>query len=622
MFEAHFACFNTQLKDKDSRASANVPPPTDSPAPISPKDSTPPTIAPTPTTSTPSPTKNGGAWVLTDAPTGDGSPSANPSTGSPTTPAPTTATPTASTIAPATNFPTTSDNSPVKDYIVSISLQGGTEFEDPNSYQSKALNFVLAYYGPSLTQEAEEMKQLYALSCLYYNTYGVSNLATDQFWLPKLPQGSALPGWRDDDRWMTTPSSSSGGDDDHFCSWFGLTCTNQRVSIIDLHDNRMSGSLPPELGLLQSSLWYLDVHENFIANIGPEQHTFLKDLTKLQYLSIGSTYFANDGIPTELFALTNLVELDISYMLWYGDLGGDGWGQLEKLESISMGGNEYNSSLPEALVTLPNLMYLYSEFTNLEGSLDFIARMPKVEQLWIDLNPMSGSIPTTIGTVQTLKSLSATECELEGSIPSELGSLDQLKQLWMSHNRLTGTIPSELSNLPTLELLHLQDNDLTGSMPQEVCDEVFPFGRISSLQVDCGGDDVDDESSIDAARRVFVLRRLGFDDGLDKSEGSDDVFLLLPVSEVIPNNRSLFSSKFGHRRSRTAALLIGQMVHSSSNLHHTIRIMPTLSRLFCRRYGRMLEAKCWLMKINQQYTARDATVTSQLTFGELVSPMV
>jgi hypothetical protein len=416
--------------------------------------------------STDPPTATGGALVLTDAPTETGG--ALILTDAPTE---------------ATDFPTFAPN-PVRDYIVSISINGGNEFLFPATYQSKALNWILTQQLPSLpnlTME-QQSKQLYALGCLYYSTFGVANLATDKFWLPNLPDGiTRLPEWLDDDGWMTDAATLCSG-------WYGIVCDdNNRVGAIELRDNRLSGSIPPELALLKESLWYLDVRDNLVANIGAPAHTFLSKLTNLEYLLIGSTYFVYDGIPNEVFALTKLVELDISYMLWYGELGSNGnlWGNLQNLQTLTMGGNEYNSTLPEALVTLPNLRYLYADFTNVEGNLDFVSRMPRIEQLWIDMNTMTGTIPSSIGSVQTLRSLSFTECNIKGPIPTEFGNMSNLKELWMSHNKLTGEIPVEFSKISTLQRLHLQGNDLIGDMPAEICFRVFPFGRITSLQVDC-----------------------------------------------------------------------------------------------------------------------------------------
>jgi Leucine-rich repeat (LRR) protein len=234
-------------------------------------------------------------------------------------------------------------------------------------------------------------------------------------------------------------------------------------------------------------LFYLNIKSNVVGNFGPESHSFIGQLTNLNYLFLGNTYFVYNGIPDEIQYLTELVELDISYMLWYGSLDTNPhiWKPLTKLESLVMGGNDYNSNLPQELVTLPNLKYLYAEYSNVEGNLDFVAQMPKIQQLWIDQNNIQGTIPASIGSSITLKSFSVTKCNIGGSLPPQIGDIASLEELWVSYNQLTGTIPKEFANILMLERLHMQGNLLEGEMPAELCSSIYPFGRLEKLQADC-----------------------------------------------------------------------------------------------------------------------------------------
>lgn len=54
--------------------------------------------------------------------------------------------------------------------------------------------------------------------------------------------------------------------------------------------------------------------------------------------------------------------------------------------------------------------------------------------------------------------------QLTGSIPSELGNLANLTELWLSNNRLSGALPAELARL-SLGYLFLAGNTLTGCVP-------------------------------------------------------------------------------------------------------------------------------------------------------------
>ena len=58
---------------------------------------------------------------------------------------------------------------------------------------------------------------------------------------------------------------------------------------------------------------------------------------------------------------------------------------------------------------------------------------------------------------------------LSGTVPSEIGLLTSMRELDLSFNRFTGTIPSELGRLTKLSGLHLESNSIVGRVPDQVC---------------------------------------------------------------------------------------------------------------------------------------------------------
>ena len=67
--------------------------------------------------------------------------------------------------------------------------------------------------------------------------------------------------------------------------------------------------------------------------------------------------------------------------------------------------------------------------------------------------------------------------QLTGSIPSEIGNLANLEGLGLDWNQLTGSIPSEIGNLTNLEYLNLGNNQLTGEIPESICDLNIGFSN-------------------------------------------------------------------------------------------------------------------------------------------------
>ena len=78
---------------------------------------------------------------------------------------------------------------------------------------------------------------------------------------------------------------------------------------------------------------------------------------------------------------------------------------------------------------------------------------------------LNGRIPSGLGHLDRLVSLSLRRNRLTGRIPPELGNLVSLRHLALSFNALTGTIPPELAKLEALEELWLENNRLTGPVP-------------------------------------------------------------------------------------------------------------------------------------------------------------
>eukprot|EP00536_Pseudo-nitzschia_multiseries_P014751 jgi/Psemu1/262404/estExt_Genewise1Plus.C_7630022 len=274
--------------------------------------------------------------------------------------------------------------------------------------------------------------QLYALACIYYATYSVKSEWTDVNFGADL----ALPGWYSSRGWL-------GSAEDVCSDWHGLTCDDRgRISKIVLDTNGLTGAFPPEVALL------------------------------------------HDGIPPAIGKLTKLKELDFSNTLFFGKLDGAVFENLVDLRYLAMDGNSYHSALPSELVQLPSLEFLYVGFSFVEDNLDFVSRMPKIRELWVDDNPdLKGTIPSSMGT--TLASFSASNCGFTGSIPTEIGSLSGMVQLWLNDNELTGEIPSEFGTVVTLEILNLQGNQLEGEMPASICARKRPFGRLEELGADC-----------------------------------------------------------------------------------------------------------------------------------------
>ena len=231
------------------------------------------------------------------------------------------------------------------------------------------------------------------------------------------------PNWRGRTNWLS---------DRPLGEWFGVT-TNAagRVTRLELRyrdgdliwPNRLSGSIPPELG----------------------------NLSALTYLHIWGGTGLSGSIPSELGNLSNLTSLSLSFNSLSGSIP-SALGNLTSLEFLRLSGNQLSGPIPDELGNLPNLELLGLSDNRLSGGIPSkLGNLSKLEYLWLRYNRLSGSIPPELGNLGNLVTLDLRNNLLSGSIPPELVNLSRTR-LFLSDNQLTGCIPAGLRNGRTHDL--------------------------------------------------------------------------------------------------------------------------------------------------------------------------
>ena len=119
---------------------------------------------------------------------------------------------------------------------------------------------------------------------------------------------------------------------------------------------------------------------------------------------------------------------------------------------------------PEGRVTRLNLAGL-----GLNGRIPSdLGRLDGLVSLSLRRNRLTGPIPPELGDLASLKHLNLSYNALTGGIPPDLAKLENLEELWLKYNRLTGAVPAALGDLE-LSTLHLSGNDFD-SVPSELTD--------------------------------------------------------------------------------------------------------------------------------------------------------
>jgi Leucine-rich repeat (LRR) protein len=316
--------------------------------------------------------------------------------------------------------------------------------------------------------------QRYSLACIYFATNTAYNSRLNDKFDKNMKE---IPSWKREERWLTSNNE---------CDWFGVKCLDGIVNTISLPANGLSGSVPPEIKLLDLGLTYLDLSENKISSEG-EGLSWMSALTMLTHLDFHQCNFFHSGVPLYMASLSRLEYLDLSYTLLSGEIQGTIFSPMSNLTYLSMGGISFNGAIPTEIITLPQLKYFYIESADLIDNISFVVDFVAIKEIWLDNNPnLIGTIPDAIGSLTTLISLSISGCGITGTIPQSLGMLTGMNQLWLYNNSLTGPIPEELSSLSELRTLHVENNNLQGAMPSSICKLRDTFGGyLSSLASDC-----------------------------------------------------------------------------------------------------------------------------------------
>ena len=277
-------------------------------------------------------------------------------------------------------------------------------------------------------------------------------------------------------------SGETDHDSDH-CDWSGITCNEEghviavyyrasgelsklkfssfpSLRTIDLHDGRLSGRIPHQIGSLTKVI-YLDLSRNELSGSIPDQ---IAALTKLTYLDLSRNELSG-SIPPQINTLTSLNYLDLSHNELNGRIPQQ-IGTLIRLTHLDLYSNELSGSIPDEIDTLTELAYLDLSNNVLNGSIPHqLGALAKLTYFDLSWNELSGDIPSSFGHLSNLISLCLNNNQINGPIPEDIGNLEDLVDLDLSSNSISGKIPSQIQNLKRLENLNLSRNKLSGAIP-------------------------------------------------------------------------------------------------------------------------------------------------------------
>ena len=226
----------------------------------------------------------------------------------------------------------------------------------------------------------------------FIGSYSCSHSSLEINVLKSLYQATKGDQWEENQNWMdyTVP----------ICSWYGIECAGDRldnntITAINLGDNSLDGSMPPEVFEMP-----------FLRNLNLKENDLVMT-------------FGNIDKAENLESLY-ISDIDLANI--------DGIGRAPALKELHLTANELRGKLPR----------------------DFWALSDTIEDLYIAYNSFTGTLSTEFGRMKNLVNFYAYDNEFTGSIPAEFASLPNLQNLVLAENKLSGTLSEDFSYMPKL----------------------------------------------------------------------------------------------------------------------------------------------------------------------------
>eukprot|EP00934_Nitzschia_sp_Nitz4_P001758 Nitzschia sp. Nitz4//scaffold57_size113557//2031//5846//NITZ4_003978-RA/size113557-augustus-gene-0.177-mRNA-1//-1//CDS//3329554807//1758//frame0 len=273
------------------------------------------------------------------------------------------------------------------------------------------------------------------------------------------------------------------------CEWEFVMCSDNTQGVLSIHAeaNHLIGQIPSEIFKLQE-LASIHLPGNVITGLVPGVvDSELVDLDLSNNVLEGT-------IPGALTVLSNLVKLNLEDNDLSGEVPSD-FKRLTNIRELSLAGSLIEGSACDWIHTLPKIELLDISATELSGDLDCLTGLKNLVSLKVDfLRGFEGTISPSVGSLQSLKSLSAVSTDLSGSIPTNVAVLTSLgtynticvlfsflhpvlilllplskEYLGLANTKVSGTFPKDsLGSLSSLDTLYLANTRLSGTIPTEI----------------------------------------------------------------------------------------------------------------------------------------------------------
>ncbi|XP_006345877.1 LRR receptor-like serine/threonine-protein kinase GSO1 [Solanum tuberosum] len=267
--------------------------------------------------------------------------------------------------------------------------------------------------------------------------------------------------------------------------------------ILDFTSCNMRGEIPDFFSNF-TSLVVLNFANNSLSGAIPH---WLFNLPSLSILSLPMNNFRGIIPP--------MIQLKSSHFptivnLARNKLQGPLPSQLENVNVIDLSLNNFVGLIPSRIGEVPGIRSISLSGNTIHGLIpeSFCQATNILQVLDLSNNSLSGTIRRNLGNCKSLIYLNLGQNKLTGSVPKELERVTSLRYLDLNGNQLEGSFPKMIENFQDLEILNLAGNRFEGPIPKFI-------GELHSLRILVLSSNIFNESIPEGLMKLENLQYIG-----------------------------------------------------------------------------------------------------------------
>lgn len=194
-------------------------------------------------------------------------------------------------------------------------------------------------------------------------------------------------------------------------------------------------------------------------------------LSELQTLDLSNNKGLGGPLPSKIGTLKNLVGVVLVRCNFSGPIP-ESIGSLQELKRLFLNSNNFMGSIPHSVGNLRNLVWLDLSNNQLDGPIPVSNKtapgldlLLNAQHFHLGQNKLSGEVPLGLfSSKMSLIHVILNNNQLRGSIPDTLGLVQTLEVIRLDGNSLSGPVPKNLKTLPSVTELYLSNNNLGGQI--------------------------------------------------------------------------------------------------------------------------------------------------------------